>query len=369
MRARWSLALGAAALLSFLRAPAARADEPPAINRDKPFMCLYDGDNKLWRVQCSDLVGGHGLCVYSPDAELDENKAPVRGLERALPCYKQGPFDQDGLAAQGYRLIYGTADAPYGWMRDERNRVFQVNFDLHRRMYVGGFWSPHVQDGTGTVGSGGADFGLLDFTYFNGVTESAPTRHRLALVKGDVRFAPFTARMVMVHYDISRRYARPLLRLTTFFGTPRRHDARINIGGWFEGGDLEVRDTPSTISGGRITLWRMLSAYLTADLWQSRDLYSFVRVRAGAGIERAIQKTGADLNAWTPGVAVDVDLTLDRDGFHHIVVNATYEVPQYYGDTTDPLIGTRARRFQSELGYEAIILAVNDQPVSVRVSA
>ena len=36
----------------------------------------------------------------------------------------------------------GRADAPYGWQRDERGRVFQVNFDLRKRLYFGAAYTP-----------------------------------------------------------------------------------------------------------------------------------------------------------------------------------------------------------------------------------
>jgi len=44
------------------------------------------------------------------------------------------------------------------------------------------------------------------------------------LVEGDVQLAPFRADATIVHYDFSRRSQIPLVRITTFWGTPRRYD-------------------------------------------------------------------------------------------------------------------------------------------------
>ena len=90
-------------------------------------------------------------------------------------------------------------------------------------------------------------------------------------------------------------------------------------------------------------------------------------MRGGVGVEQtyAREVTGGDRPAIAPGAALESDVTLDRDGFHHVVAEAGVEVPIYQGEDRTR---RHARRLQAEVGYEAILLAINDQPLSVRVA-
>jgi hypothetical protein len=355
------------------RTRAAHADEDrPQIDGAQPIRCLHDGDGRLWRVQCSPPDAKEKICLYSPDAELLESGEWIRKLSRARPCYDEGAFDQNALTSQGYKLVLGRADSPYGWQRDNRNRVFQVIFDLHRRVYVGASWTPTATGpllggGIGPkIGSGAADVGLLETEWYHkghGIHEG--TRHRIALVRGTVGIAPFWADAVLFHYDVSRHYDDPLLRVTTFFGKPERHDITVHLGAWVDAGGLEVHHVPA----GDEALWRLATAHLTYDVWQSEDLYSFVRLRAGAGAERtyaASQNRGADRDAITPAIACDANFTLDKKGFQHVTGLASFELPRY--ESAPAAAGKGAKRVKAELGYEVILIALNDQPLTLRVA-
>lgn len=373
MRARVAGAALAAALIGIVypRAGRAEEDERPRIDPDKPIQCLRDGAGRVWRVQCTppDAANTTKLCLYAPNSEVDGDGNWTRALERAQSCYVTGDFDRAALEAQGYKLVAGIADAPYGWMRDERGRVFQVNFDLHKRLYLGAAWAPLFasEDAAGDPAPGrfAIDFGLLEYEYYHQKPSGAAFRHRVALARGRVDLAPFAARAVLFHYDVSRKYPNPLLRITTFFGKPRRHDIDVHVGAWVEAGDLEVHHAPS---GRDESLWRFATAHVTWDVWRSRDLYSYVRVRGGLGLERTyVEGGGDDRQAVTPAAAVDANLTLDRDGFHRVLAEALLESPRYY-DRADGQ-EEMARRVKAELAYELIVLAVNDQPLSLRLAS
>jgi hypothetical protein len=348
-------------LVAGLVCPAlARADgELPAMKHDKGVVCLEDGEGRRWRVQCDDAAR---VCLYSPDSELDADGKWRRPLERAPTCFSSGIFDKPGMEAKGYRVVRAIADAPYGWMRDERGRVFQVNFDLHRRLYVGGSWAPIRAPEGNDATRVAVEFGLLVFDHWE---PGGSTRHRLRLVEGETRVAPFSADVVLAHWDLSHRYDNPLVRVTTFFGRPRRHDLLVNVGAWAEAGGFEIHEAP----GGDETLWRFATVNGTIDLWQSRDLDSYVRLRGGAGLERTYvtREAGVDRSAFTPGGAVETDVTIDREGFHHVTGEVGVELPRIYDGETE--VGKRARRFKTEVGYEAILIALNDQPITVRLAA
>ncbi len=377
-RARWATALAAVATVfvcpALVRdASAANDDDEPAhLDAARSIQCLTDGDGRIWRVQCTDEDDPNSkakVCLYAPNSELDADGNWTRPLERARSCVAEGTFDQDGLRAKGFTLIPAIPDAPRGWMRDRRGRVFQITFDLHKRLYAGVSWAPLLHDAGGEDGAydrAALDFGLLEFEHTTGSQKSG-YRHRLRLVQGEVQLAPFGADAVLVHYDFSRRSQIPLVRFTTFFGKPRRYDIGAHVGAWVELGHLEVDEVAPDRSE---SLWRYMTVHATWDVWRSRDMSSFVRLRGGAGVERAYvdpMAGGMDRDAISPAGAVDVDLTLDGDGFHHITFVGQVERPQYLGEAAD--VRKSARRAQMRLAYEVIMVAVNDQPVTLRVAS
>ena len=332
----------------------AAAKPLPTLDRTQPVVCYEDSDGNRWRLQCDDEKK---KCLYAPDAIVDGEGKQVRELERAGFCRQATEdFDVPGLQAQGYELIPARAEAPYGWTRDERGRVFQTNFDLKRRLYVGGGYAP----GNGELA--GEERFNIEFGVLVLETGTKRTRHRLRLVEGEVTMAPFSADLTLLHYDLSHRFENPLLRITTFFGAPRRHDFGLDIGFWFEGGGLEVYDTTL----GDQQLWKLATAHATVDLWRSPDLYSFVRFRGGVGVEHGLLEGEGDRTAITPAVALEGDITLDQRGFYNVGAMLSYERPFY--TETHPMLGERARRITAEVSYEMIVLAINDQPLSLRLA-
>lgn len=335
----------------------AHADQAnlPMMDSSAPVQCRADEGGRRWRLQCNEATK---RCLYAPDAALDMDGKPLAPLERARACMPSPErFSLDDLRARGYEPVRALADAPYGWTRDARGRVFQVDFDLARRLYLGVRYAPRWRSTASDVQRAGLDFGLLSIEH-----TTARTRHRLRLVEGKVLLSPFSGRLVLVHYDLSHRRVTPLFRITTFFGKPRRHDGRMNVGAWVEAGDLEIVSTPA----GDMQLSRYATVNGTVDLWQSADLSSFVRLRGGAGIEAAELDGGPEPHlAVTPGGAVEAKLTLDRSGFHHVNAALSYENPLYL--ELHPSLGSASRRMEARLAYELIVLAINDQPLSLHL--
>lgn len=355
----------AAAVVAVCLAPLARAeDRRPMMRHDRPVQCLEDQEGLVWRVQCDEQTK---TCLYAPNAELDGDGDRAKPLERARRCTQFGErFDRASLEAAGYTFVPGRVDAPYGWTRDDRGRVFQINFDLRRRLYFGAKYTPAKLLGEPLESKRtGIDFGLLSVDLN---TDRDRTRHRLRLVEGEVMLEPFSADVVLVHYDLSRRFIDPLLRVTTFFGEPRRHDLFLNIGLWTEGGAFEIHHTEIANS----SLWKFGAAQITFDLWQSSHIDSFARLRTGVGFERLYTSAApGDRSAITGSSAVELDWVLDRDGFHNLKAVASIEVPRYF-EPIDPAGGTgdkTARRTKARIHYEAIVLALNDQPVSLTFGA
>jgi hypothetical protein len=339
--------------------PAPRAakvkEGAPALALDRTTRCFDRAGGGKWRAQCDAATK---RCLVAPDAELDAEGLPVTGLDRAPACAVPG-WREDDLAAQGYRMIPALAETPPGWHRDERQRIMQVSFDLDRRIWLGAGYGrggfPWSDQGEATAGVRiDVPFRLLD----------APALARVRALETfaafDGKWADFTAFGV----DASRAYPSPLFRITTFVGKPRRFDPPLFVGGWLE----VVRVETFRTSAGWFDRTEAGAAALTLDLWRSRDLTSFVRLRGGAGYEKTTQLDGA---AWVPHAALDVDVTLDRGGFHHLRLTALQEWLAPTGanryqpkDPATPRLPARRFRETAKAEYEIILLAVNDQPVS-----
>jgi hypothetical protein len=220
-------------------------------------------------------------------------------------------------------------------------------------MYMGASYNPSKLIGErGELKRSAFDFGLLVFEH-----QSGRNQHRVRLVEGEVRVEPFSSELVLVHYDLSRRFIEPLLRITTFAGEPQRHDLHLDLGLWTEAGHLEVHHTKA----GNSSLWRFGTAQLTVDLWQSARMDSFLRLRTGVGFERLYTDKYGDRTALTGSTALELDWVLDPKGFHNLHGQLTWEVPRYFAATSDTRL---ARRNRAKIEYEAIVLAINDQPLS-----
>src|SRR5688572_16503033 len=146
----------------------------------------------------------------APGGEMLNRSRSSMALLAAAICLPAAP-----AAAQV--TVHVPDEVPYGWWQDDRGRISQVNFDLKKRLFVGGYWGGRAA---------GVDFGLLEFQHNRGGENDF--RVRVALVQGNLELAPFTARIKALHLDLSARYRNPLLRIVTFIGPPRRLDGSLN---------------------------------------------------------------------------------------------------------------------------------------------
>ncbi|GHG63399.1 hypothetical protein [Comamonas sp. JC664] len=327
----------------------------PALTWGAPTACLMLPPTQhvpsgAWRAQCDDDAQ---RCRVAPVRELDADGVETdRPLSRATPC-TVSLDDETAARVMAYRMEPARVDAPPGWYRDERGRVMQFNFDLNRRVWLGGAWTPMSHDGQ-VMSRMRADFGIAVEVPSRG----GKTLHRLRFLETELHLGVHSLDLALARYDFSIQREDPLLRVTSFLGKPRRHDLYLNMGLWMEALHLEQlkRD-------GQVARFLSLGAFHAAfDLWHSRDLVSYVRVRAGAGIESDLVHR---FNALAPSAALEGDLTLDRDGFHHFRMSAEVETlllaPRVEGRPRRP------ERLRVQAGYEVILLAINDQPLSLLV--
>lgn len=349
VRLLWTAALSAVTIL--VCPLLALADSVPKMRSDKKVECLRDTEGKIWRVQCDEKSK---VCLYAPNRERSSSGTWTKTLQRARRCEVVDlKFDPASYQQMGYTLEPGRADVSHGWTRDQRGRVFQTNFDLNRRMYFGASYNPEKFIGEiGEFGRAAFNFGFLTLNHREG-----RNTHRIRLVEGKVSVEPFSAKLVLLHYDLSRRFLDPLLRITTFAGEPQRHDIHLDLGLWTEAGQVEVHHT----NAGNSTLWRFGTMQGTIDIWQSASQDSFLRLRTGIGFERLYTDKYGDKSALTGSTALELDMVLDRKGFHNLKGVLSWEVPRYFSALAEDRL---ARRNTAKIQYEGILLAINDQPLS-----
>lgn len=326
----------------------------PTMRYDAPVLCAeFPPTQRIpsgaYRMQCDEQTRE---CLVSPAHELDaEGMETERNLERVQSCtaFVRGPERM-----QGYRLVPATADAPPGWYRDELGRVMQFNFDLNRRIWLGAAWAPLWR------GGGDAETGRVRMDF--GIRTEVPADderllHRLTFFETELVLGPQRSLdATLFRYDSSYDRDRPFLRVTTFLGKPRRHDLELDLGAWLEIGRLEELHRDGT----EASFLTFGAAHATLDLWHSRDLVSYVRLRAGPSLER--DRTHGFL-AIVPGAALEGDLTLDADGFHHVRLGV--ELEKLLLDEEVEGRPLHPERLMVRAGYEVILLALNDQPLSL----
>lgn len=334
-------------------------EEPqPSLRYDQPVLCTRLPSTKQvpsgeYRMQCDPVTR---RCLIAPANELDGGGEETdRPLLRTSYCDRSDE-SADSRIKEGYRFVPAVAESPAGWYRDEQGRVMQFNFDLHRRVYLGGAWAPLLRDGEDVETDRiRVDFGIQ--TEFPGGDEDH-SLHRLSLLETELYLGQSSLDVTLLRYDFNVERKVPLFRITTFFGKPRRLDIGLNLGAWVE---LLHQET-ITREDQELSLLTWAAGHATLDLWHSKDLVSYVRLRAGPAIER--DRTHG-MNTLVPTVALEGDLTLDADGFHHLIFGAEAEevllADEIQGRPRVPA------RLKGKVGYELILLAINDQPVSLVV--
>lgn len=230
----------------------------------------------------------------------------------------------------------------------------QFNFDLNRRVYLGGAWAPvYSAADRSFLNRYRADVGVeIEFP-----DDARDTLFRIHLLEGEFFLGSGNATTFSVfRYDWSHLRRSPIARITTFIGKPARFDLDINLAGYLEALRFD------TIGRGGVTESQLLlgTAQPTFDLWHSRDLVSYIRVRAGPGLGLDTEREQVNLPVQA---AIEGDLTLDQDGFHHLRFGAEGE--KLFFAPSGPLRPKDPQRLRLRLEYEVIFIAINDQPLSL----
>jgi hypothetical protein len=247
---------------------------------------------------------------------------------------------------------------PAGFYRDDRGRIMQVSFDLQQRLWLGASYAPRrLPNGHQETAPVAFDFGLSQEWYAG----DGRTRHRLAILDGEARINPFGLDVTALRYDLSHAYQFPLLRLTKLWWEPSRHDLFLNIGVYGEAARMQI-EPEGEVGNHQLTL---ATIQPTLDLWQSWDLRSYVRLRFGPVVHMRFGPWHEEARLVTslPETAVEGNFILGKRALQQ----ARFRLRgQWLRNLTSSTPLANDWLVDGEASYEIILLAINDQPVSLR---
>lgn len=355
MNNRQSIPWVCLALLASATAHAQTQDDKPLPRMvwDKEVICTSSPAGDPVRIQCDDKTK---VCLTTSGC-VDGRGTVCRPMERLQHCRIPRKGLWASLEGVGYRFERGIAEAPPGWMRDRQGRIFQYNFDLNRRIWLGARYPFAVGPGDRLM----FDSITLDSGFrVEWMADSLRTRYRLKAFESTVRLNPLAVDATLLELDTSHESMTPLFRLTTFWPEPERHDLHLNMGFWGQLGKIEYHARGSDSD----TVIRIAGAGVTMDFWHSVDMSSYVRLRLAVAADAYHSTVADERYALTPIQALETDLTLDRDGFHHLGVQIAAEQPLVLSDKG--LMDNHIRGY-AKASYEVVLLAINDQPLSAYV--
>jgi hypothetical protein len=340
-----------------------RAEDTPRLDWHKPVRCLVDPRGEAVRVQCDEA---QRVCLVASNKAADGSE-----LRRSRPCdVATGGNGYLALERSGARLVPAVAEAPPGFARADNGRAYQVQFDLLNRVYVGAAWTPTYQRPDPRLaappgfplGRGRVEIGFEATV----LSPRGRSRHDFRVLEGSATFSDLNVSGLVFAYDYQQDHRRPAFWVTTFVGKPHLYGVPIPLGWGFR--VVRVEDRPPSF---RKSLdFEIAETHLSWDPWQSRDLYGHLRFEAGADVGKHLQDRTAGFAAgdWYVGPtgAVHSRFSLGQGGLHYLAADLDFGRPTV-------LVGDRAGksmlRLQGTFAYEAVLLAINDQPFSVRLAA
>lgn len=350
--------------LSLSISASAGDDAPPALSWDRPVFCYDLGGGKSARVQCEKDAKGE-RCLVAPNEMVGIGDP----LDRVQPCADNYDINTYALLKKRATLVPAVAEAPAGYARGESGRAFQVKFDLLNRFFIGVGWAPTLQSRHGFAIPEGFPFARANAEMGIHLSILSPrnrARHDLRLLDGSAMFADLELRGTLLAYDYQHEHRRPLFWLSTFFGEPEVHPFLPRLGWGFR--IVSVLDRPPSyrdaleIEFGEV--------HLGYNPWQSTDLYSNLRIELGGDVgsywtDRAAVagKTGNYFIG--PTAAIKSRLSLGKGGLHYFFTDLSYRRPTILGGA---LTGSTVNRLSGMMAYEGVLVAINDQPISARLS-
>ena len=247
-------------------------------------------------------------------------------------------------------------EVPEGYMQDEYGRITQVTFDLRRRFHVGvsSMTRFDAEDSYSMANSlaletgGSNDF--LDLEYGH--------RHRHRFLEGRLILNPLEVDMLFYSYDFSRSTPGSPIWITTFIGEPRRFDVPIEVGVGATLGRLHYRATEA----GDLMLFDLLSGRVNWEFYQGKNLENYVLLSTGGGFGlRHLDSSGTTEAYAFPEVGLRAVWSLGERGLTQIALDGRMKWAWELSTQESWMMG------QAGLSAEQILIAINDQPLSLYV--
>jgi hypothetical protein len=360
----FALTLGIAAAAS-----PARADEIPRLRWDRPVRCMTGPDGKMVRVQC-DNDAHPTECLVAPNFSAEGTE-----LRRVSECSViTDPKAYAILSHTGARMTAAVAEAPPGFSRSDKGRAYQTKFDLLDRVFIGLAYAPvFARGGEGTptpqkfsMGLARAELGM-DASL---LSSHGRSRHDFQVLTGALSFTDFHFNGLVFAYDYQQVHRRPAFWVTTFFGDPKVYPAAIPFGWGTRLLNVEDRPAaaPSTFD------MEITEVHLSWNPWQSSDMYSRLRLEAGADVgkawaDRTQIANGLSTGRWYAGFtsALRLRVALGDGGLHYLFADVAYLHPTLIPNSANPALPLN--KLKGTVAYERVLIAINDQPLSLRLTA
>jgi hypothetical protein len=240
---------------------------------------------------------------------------------------------------------------------------------LLNRFYIGAGWAPTLQSSNGfsvpagfPFARGHAELGIV----LSVLSPRSRARHDMRILDGSASFADFEVRGTLFSYDYQHEHRRPAFWISTFFGEPEVHPVMPRMGWGFR--LLSVLDRqPSYQNSLDMEFGEFHIAY---NPWQSTDMYSHLRIEIGADVgaywadRKAV--SGKSGNYYIgPTLAAKSRVSLGKGGLHFLFSELNLRRSTIVsGDYT----ATTVNRLTGSLAYEGVLIAINDQPISIRLA-
>lgn len=246
-------------------------------------------------------------------------------------------------------------DLSSSYLADEKGQIYQVTFNLQNRFYLGPMWQPWIDpNGKTYTNSMGLVLGYHGFSYSFDNT----SKFRFKAIEGQIDFNPMGFDLTLFEFDMTHLQDTPLFWLTSFIGTPTRHDFFIDVGFALKVGRLQYHPLGSE----NYTNIECLNLYLATYFWQSQDMNNYLRLRFGPGFGFLYQEHAQSQKKYSinPKVALEGKFILSQSGRHNLDLGAELTAPYYFD-------ATKGHKYYGEayLSYEWIFLAISDQPISL----
>ena len=347
----------------------ARAEEPGRLQWDRPIRCMEAPDGKVVRVQCDDDIHPTA-CLVAPNTTAEGGE--LHRLKECTTIMDKRAYAL--LTATGARLTPALAEVPPGFSRSVGGRAYQTKFDLLDRVYVGVGWAPvYAHTGDGSPPPSGLPFGRAQVELGMDASVLSPrgrSRHDFEVLQGTATFTDLHFNGQVFAYDYQQVHRRPVFWMTTFFGTPHLYPVAIPLG-W----GLRVLNIDDRPPAARNNLdMEFLEAHVSWNPIQSSDMYNRLRIEAGADFgkawaDRSQLANGFDTGRWYGGFtsALRSRVSLGEGGLHYLFADLAYRRPTLVADGDQPV--RALNQFKGQLAYEGVLVAINDQPVSLRLAA